>query len=112
MVPSMGQIDLFEGEISLQTANGYRLKLKGETSLEFKVGEQRSEHNFFVVENLNWNVILGRDWLKKNQVRIYYDLNALRFKGEYIALDENKHIPSLVRLQITLVLKPQHAYTC
>ena len=47
-----------------------------------------------------------------NQVCIYYDLNALRFKGEYVALEEDKHIPSLAWLQSTLVLKPQHAYTC
>ena len=104
--------DLFRKSINLKTANGSRLRLKGETSIEFKVGEQRSQHDFFVVENLNRNVILGRDWLKKNQVRIYYDLNVLRFKGEYVALEEDKHIPSLVRLQSTLVLKPQHVYTC
>ena len=104
--------DLISKSIKLQTANGSRLKFKGETSLEFKVGEQRSRYDFFVVENLKRNVILGRDWLKKNQVGIYYDLDALRFKGEYVALEEDKHIPSLVRLQSTLVLKPQHAYTC
>ena len=92
--------------------NGSRLRLRGETSLKFRVGEQRSQHDFFVVRNLNRNVILGRDWLKKNQVCIYYDLNALRFKGEYVALEEDKHIPSLVWLQSTLVLKLQHAYTC
>ena len=104
--------DLFRKSINLRTANGSRLRLKGETSLEFKVGEKRSQHDFFAVQNSNRNVILGRDWLKKNQVRIYYDLNALRFKGEYVALEEDKHIPSLVRSQSTLVLKPQHAYTC
>ena len=104
--------DLFRKSINLKTANGSRLRLKGETSLEFKVGEQRSWHDYFVVENLNRNVILGRDWLKNNQVRIYNDLNALRFKGEYVALQEDKRIPSLVRLQRTLVLKPPHAYTC
>ena len=104
--------NLFRKSINLQTANGSRFRLKGDSSLEFKVGEKRFKHDLFVVENLNRNVILGRDWLKKNQVRIYHDLNALWFKGEYVALEEDKHIPSLARLQSTLVLKAKHAYTC
>lgn len=55
-------------------------------------------HDFFVVKNLNRNVILGCDCLMQNGVRIYFDLDALRIGEEYVALEEDIHISSIIRL--------------
>ena len=41
---------------------------------------------FVVVNDMNRNVILGRDWLKENGVRIYFDLGLLRINNVYVKL--------------------------
>ena len=98
--------------VHLQTANGSPLRVNGFVKLEVSVGSQFTPHDFYVVKDLNRNVILGRDWLRANGVRLYYDLGALRLKGEYVSLEEDIHISSIVRLAQSVTLKPQHAHTC
>lgn len=44
-------------------------------------------HVFYVVSDMNRNIILGRDWLVKNGVRLYYDLGCLRVGNIYTNLD-------------------------
>lgn len=62
-------------------------------------------HNFYVTEGLNRCVILGRDWLKMNGVRIYFDLGCLRIKKKkYVKLQENIHILFLVRINLKINL--------
>ena len=104
--------DLMNKKISLQTANGSTLQIDGLANLRVRIGAQTNTHDFFVVKNLNRNIILGRDWLKQNRARIYFDLGALRINEEYIAFEEDKHIPLIVRLDKPVVLKPQHMHTC
>jgi len=99
-------------KINLQTANGSSLTMEGMAYLQVKIGKRIIPHEFFVVKNLNRNIILGRDWLKQNRVRIYFDLGALRIDNEYVALEEDKHISSIIRLDRPVVLKPQHIHTC
>lgn len=36
------------------------------------------EHKMFVTKGLNRNLILVHDWLKKNDVRLYFDLGLMR----------------------------------
>lgn len=67
-------------------------------------------HNFYVTEGLNRCVILRRDWLRMNGVRIYFDLGCLRIGKTYVKLQEDIHISSLVR--INKKLKPQTAVVC
>ena len=99
-------------DIILQTANGSPLKIDGQTRLDVKIGNQCISHKFIVVNNLNRNIILGRDWLTQNGVRLYFDLGALRINSEFIALEDDIHISSLVRLKNKITLKPQHIHTC
>ena len=35
-------------------------------------------HTFIVASGINKNVILGKDWLSKFGVRLYFDLQKLR----------------------------------
>ena len=68
-------------------------------------------HNF-CVKGLNRNFILGRDWLKDNGVRLYFDLGCLRLKSKYIELQENCHIAALLRTDREFVIKPQTMTIC
>ena len=43
---------------------------------------------------------------------MYFDLRALRIGEEYVALEEDVHISSIVRLAQKITLKPQHLHTC
>ena len=53
------------------------------------------------------------DWLKQNNVRIYFDLKCLRINGKhYVNLEEDIHIASTVRMKNTCLIKPQTAMIC
>lgn len=96
----------------LQAANGESLSVVGRVNLSFKMNGLPLSHNFYVTEGLNRCVILGRDWLRMNGVRIYFDLGCLRIGKTYVKLQEDIHISSLVRINKKLVIKPQTAVVC
>ena len=31
--------------------------------IEYEIGKEKQEHEFFIVPQMNRNIILGRDWL-------------------------------------------------
>ena len=44
-----------------------------------------------MIRDLNRNLILGLDWLKNNNVRLYFDLKCLRINGKhYVNLEEKE----------------------
>lgn len=65
-----------------------------------------------MVSDINRNVILGRDWLVKNGVWLYYDLGMLRVGNVYANLEEDIHISSIVGLSKKTILKPQTSNIC
>ena len=69
--------------------------------------------DFYVIRDLNRNLILGLDWMKQNNVRIYMDLKWLRINGKYyVNLEEDIHIASTVRMKRTCLIKPQTSIIC
>ena len=106
------RLELINKEINLQTTNGSVFKMEGQGNQQVKINQQFSLHSFFfVVKNFNRNIKLGNNWLKQNRDSIYLDLGALRINDEYVAL-EDRHIPSIVRLDRPVVLKAQYMYMC
>lgn len=105
-------LELQKRDIKLRTANGSPLYVEGLCRLQVKVGNKSTPHDFLIVKNLNRNVILGRDWLMQNGVRMYFDLGALKIGKEYVALEDDVHISSIIRLAKKITLKPQHLHTC
>lgn len=100
-------------DVHMQSANGSALQVYGCINVPFKVGGINMTQDFYVVGDLNRNVILGLDWLKRNNVRIYFDLHSLRINGKtYVNLEEDIHIASTVRMKNTYVIKPQSASIC
>ena len=94
----------------LQSVNGNSLHVDGCVELKFRIGQVQKSHNFYVVSNINRNVILGRDFLSKNGVRLYFDLECMKIDDSYVPLEEDIKIASIVRLQKGTVLKPQTSY--
>ena len=69
--------------------------------------------DFYVIRELNRNMILSLDWLKDKNVRIYMDLKGIRINGKhYLNLEEDIHIASTVIMKHTCLIKPKTAVIC
>ena len=93
----------------MQSANVSSLNVHSCVNVQFHIGGTEVSQDFYVVRDLNRNMILGLDWLKSNNVRIYFDLKGSRINGKtYVNLEEDIHVPSTVRMKHTCVIKPKH----
>ena len=99
-------------QIALQSVKGDPVPVDGVADITFKIAGISITHTFYVVPTLNRNILLGRDFLKQNNVRLYFDLGKMRIHGRYVNLDEDVHMMTLVRLKQALVVKPQTAALC
>ena len=96
----------------LQSVKGDSIDVDGCALLKYAIGKEKQEHEFFIVQQMNRNIILGRDWLKQFGVHMYYDLGCIRVGKSYIKLEEDLHISSIVRLATKTQIKPQTAKFC
>ena len=104
---------LINKKVRLQSANGTELKCDSCITVQICIGGTEMSQDFYVIRDLNRNLILGLDWLKQNNVRIYFDLKCLRINGKhYVNLDEDIHIASTVRMKKTCLIKPQRDMIC
>ena len=83
---------LFSKHASLQTVNGEPLKLDGCAEISFEIGGLKMRQTFFVVPDMNRNIILGRDWLEQNGVRMYFDLGCIRVNQTYVPLQDDNYV--------------------
>lgn len=72
--------NLKKSDVHLQSVNGGSLEIEGKVDLTFQIGGLTMSHPFYVVQGMNRNFILGRDWLIQNGVRIY--LLRLRYNED------------------------------
>ena len=103
---------LYKPSLNLATAGNTPLHVDGFTNIEFEVGGIKMRHKFYVVKNLNRNVILGIDWLQSRGVRVYHDLGCIRVHGTYIPLVDDIHVASIIRSNAKVKLLPQTAHVC
>ncbi|CAG2255163.1 unnamed protein product [Mytilus edulis] len=103
---------LLKKTANLQSVNGGSLHVEGCANLTFKIGSTKVTQLFYVVRDMNRNVILGKDWLVQNGVRLYFDLGCLRIQKNYVPLEEDINVASVVRLTVNAVLKPQSINVC
>ena len=61
-------------KINFSSVSGDALKIDGCINLTFTIGGTEMHHLFYVVRDMNGNLILGTDWLRRHEVRIYYNL--------------------------------------
>ena len=104
---------LLNKKVCLQSANGTELKCDGCVNVQICIGGTEMSQDFYVIRDLKRNMILGLDWLKTHNVRIYFDLKCLRINGKhYVNLEADIHIASTVRMKKTCLIKPQTALIC
>ena len=100
-------------KVNLQAVNGDRLQVDVCATIKLKLGGRNFHQKFYVVDGLNRNVILGRDWIVDNKVVLYFnELRSMRIGQVYVPLEEDIHISALVRAANTVVIKPHTAIVC
>ena len=78
---------------------------KGSISVQVCIGNMEMSQEFYVIRELNKNMILGLDWMKTNNVKIYMELNCIRINRKYyVNLQEDIHIASTVRMKNTCLI--------
>ena len=98
--------------VLVHSVNGGKLHIEGSITLKFKIGNTDMENTFYVVKGISRNFILGRDWLSKQGIRIHFDTGHLIVNNEYIKLEDDSKISSVVRLAQETVLKPHSVTLC
>ena len=78
----------------------------------FKLGTTTLSHKFYVVSNINRNFILGRDWLRQQGVRLYFDLGCLTVNNEYISFVPDAHIANILRTISSIKIQPNQTMVC
>ena len=96
----------------LQSVKGDYIDVDGWTSIEYEIGKEKQKYEFFIVPQMNRNIILGRDWLKQFGVCMYYDLECIRVGKSYIKLEDDLYISSIARLTTKSIIKPQSGKFC
>ena len=103
---------LSKPKVNLKSVSGTELKIQGCASFQFKIGGLLLTHEFYVVEDVNRSFILGRDWLVKNGVRLFFNLGGLRIGKTYFPVVEDIHIASILRTSRKTILKLQSTTVC
>ena len=73
----------------LQLVKGEGIDIDGCASLKYEIGREKQDHEFFVVAEMNRNIILGRDWLEQFGVYMYHDLGCIRIGKSYVKMKED-----------------------
>ena len=102
---------LSRNKVCLQTVNGDPIKVNGCVNIKFQIGNEKLEHLFHILPEMNHDIIPGCDWLLKFGVREYWDMQCIRVGKSYVPLVEDIHINSVVHLTSETLLKPQ-SVTC
>ena len=96
--------------VTLQGVTGNTLRVYGKAQISFKMGPVKMRSEFIIVNQMNRNLILGRDWLMQYGVRLYFDLKKIKVKGAFLPLEEDIHIASLLRIDRDTILKPNSVH--
>lgn len=99
--------NLKKSNVNLTSANGSSLIVRGSSFIPFKAEEHTFKHTFIIVENLSRSVILGRDFLFKNNAIIYTNLKKIKIRDLYIPLVLDAHIALITRTRKPVTLQPR-----
>ena len=96
----------------LQSVKMDSIDVDGCALIEYEIRMEKQEHEFFIVLQMNKNIILNRDQLKQFGAHMYYDLGCIRVGKSYIKLEKDFHISSIARLTTEAIIKPQSGKVC
>ena len=80
--------------LCVQSVTGGDIDILGEALIKFNIKNESCEQNCAVVSNMSKRMILGKDFLYANSVRIYFDLRKLRINNTYVKLQDDVFVSS------------------
>ena len=92
------------------SASADAIQILGSANVEIQINNLRIIHTFIVADNSFRTIILEKDLLAANTCRIYFDLNVIILRDQYVALQDDASITSLVRLCKTTELTYHTSY--
>ena len=104
--------NIIRDQPKIQSVHGGALSVEGYIDLPFTLRKQSLAQKCYIVDGINRNMILGRDFLKQNGARIYFDLGSLRIGKTYVRLEEDIHISSILRLTRKILIKLKTVNVC
>ena len=105
------QLNLQNSKEKLRNASGKFLKVIGETSVQIQVGTQQITQKFQITKDIRVPVILGTDFLEKNNVGVWIAQKTVIVNSERLPLREFSTVSSLVRVVKTCRIPSQESVT-
>ena len=97
--------------IRLQVASGAFLRVKGESYVHFDISGRKYPHRCVVVDGLNRDIIIGRDFMKKYNVVLSMGSDTCQIGDMTISMLPYKQVNSIIRLSETIEVPPRHLMT-
>ncbi|PAA46205.1 hypothetical protein BOX15_Mlig001265g10 [Macrostomum lignano] len=93
---------------SLSTANGGAMRMRGCIVLDVEIGGERWSANFFVVDGLRYDVILGSEFFKQHRCVINYSEFVFRVGDVRVPIRQKGELPVVCRIkaETTVFLEP------
>lgn len=94
--------------ITMHAVNGNTLNCMGSCYLKFQIGKTTIKQKFILTADMSHSLILGWNFLKSYKIDLISSKTprGLQINGEYIELEEQDYISSLIRLKRNTILKP------
>ena len=91
---------------SITSVNGDRLDSLGKTTMRFEIQSEEFPFEAHVIENLTYDIILGRDFLQTFYSKIDFDSGVIKFISGETPLESQIHLCS-VHADFSFVIPPQ-----
>ena len=90
----------------ISSVNGNLLNCLGRTTMRFEIQSEVFPFEAHVIENLTYDVILGRDFVQTFNSKIDFDNGVIKFISEETPLETTSHLCS-VHADFSFVIPPQ-----
>lgn len=101
-----------QNQISLQSATGTKIKTQGAMDVECRIGKVIVTQTFHITSNVDEGIILGRDFLRENQVKLNFQNETLEVRGQVVRLENDDYLASLIRMTQDRLIPPQSGIVC
>jgi hypothetical protein len=102
-----GAYPLMREDRIIESAGGDVMEALGKVVIPIKIGGKWVAQMFTVLKQVNHSVLLGRDFLVKNQIIVNYGAHKLKIGRKWVDMVEDKYVSYIARTECEVVLKPQ-----
>ncbi len=98
--------------VTLRNASGKVIDTLGMATFTLKFGSEDLTQTFCISDHIKTSIILGQDFICKNNVYLKLGGNICEINGKQVPLIPQEEITSFVRMAESVQIPPQHVFTC